>query len=202
AKSSAWQEFSLARRSLLSSQSAGLSTLYYLAAQRTPKDPSDPNSPSPESIASAIANWRTAPAPQGTPPDQTWYMQMQTALPAAVARETLFVLAEMQRELHQMRLENQRMMALQAVQGLGMLTAGKTILGMKQSAVQSAVSVMLAPAPSGSNAPSSSSSSDAAGAAASMAGTFDPKTGKYTPSAAGAAAAAGANKYTAPGTSP
>lgn len=146
--SAEYQDFAQTRRFLLAAQSAGLSNLYYLAQLRTP----NADGVSPQSLSDSVAYWRTDP-PQ--PNTTSWYMQMQTALPAMVARETLFVLAEIQRDLHEMRKENQRLLAIQSITQLAMVSPAKQILNVKLTQVQNKVAAVTAPPP-----PSGSTSDD------------------------------------------
>lgn len=113
-----YQRFVQDRRGFLSAQSVGLSNLYYLMALRTGKtknDGKDIEKPSAMMLSSQIANSRTA--------DPSWYADVQTAYPAAVAREAVYILAEMQKELHEMRVENQRLLATLSVQLLQQVAA-------------------------------------------------------------------------------
>jgi len=149
-----WQDFAQSRRHIVAAQSSGLSNLYYLAQLRTPNS----NGVSPQSTSDSVAYWRTDPPPAGANPSTTWYMQMQTALPAMVARETLFVLAEMQRDLHDMRKENQRLLAIQSIMQLSSLSPSKQILNVKLTQVQNKVAAITAPPPSSTSDKDSTSS--------------------------------------------
>lgn len=125
--SSEWQDFELYRRHLVSVQTAGLSNLYYLYNQRV----ADGNGNSPELLADQTATWRTS--------SKQWYTDMSTALPTVLLREQLFILAEMQRDLHEMRKENQRALASQAILLLRGTALSKSILGEKLNSVQSRI---------------------------------------------------------------
>lgn len=146
-----WASYDLSLRHVVSVQSAGLSNLYYLYSQRAP---ADKNGNSPESLANYTANWRVQ--------DPNWYTTMQSALPTVIARETLFVLAEMQRDLHEMRKENQRMLAVQSVIALQSIETYKVFLNMKLAAVKDKMNNMLNPPapPSATNAGTTSTDSN------------------------------------------
>lgn len=117
-----YQKFVHDRRGYLSSQSVGLSNLYYLMALRTGKTTNngkDVEKPSSMMLSNQIANSRTS--------DPTWYADVQTAYPASVAREAVYILAEMQKELHDMRVENQRILATLSVQLLQQVAANASL---------------------------------------------------------------------------
>lgn len=173
-----WQDFAQTRRHIVAAQSAGLSNLYYLAKLRT-ADPKTQQSP--QSLSDQIAYWRTTPPPQDSG-QNSWYMQMQTALPAMVARETLFVLAEMQRELHDMRKENQRLLAIQSIMQISSLSPSKQILNVKLTQVQNKVGNITAPPPTTSSTSSSSSSSSGTSGSTTSSGQVQaPDITKYLP---------------------
>ncbi len=157
--SAEWTEFAQSRRHIIAAQSAGLSNLYYLTALRTP----DSNGKSPLSLSDGVAYWRTNPLPAGANPSTSWYMQMQTALPAMVARETLFILAEMQRDLHDMRKENQRLLAIQSIMQLSSLSPSKQILNVKLTQVQNKVGAITAPPPSSTSTSTTSGTTNVGG---------------------------------------
>ena len=150
--SAEYQDFAQSRRHIVAAQSAGLSNLYYLAQLRMPNS----NNVSALSLSDAVAYSRTNPPTNGS---TNWYMQMQTALPAMVARETLFVLAEMQRDMHDMRKENQRLIAVLSMMQLSTLSASKQILNVKLTQVQNKVAAVTAPPPSSSSSSSSTNGS-------------------------------------------
>lgn len=127
--SPAYQSYQVQRRSLIAQQSAILSNLYYIYAKRLPIQTihaSDTalgvETPSAAQIQDYVSTWRTS-----TP---TWYTQMATASPSNVARETLYVLAEMQSELHRMHLENERIIALLATSQIQTVQQNKIGLGL------------------------------------------------------------------------
>lgn len=121
-----WISFTLARRNLLAVQNAALSNLNYLYNQRAP----DANGNSPESVANYVANWRTQNV-------NGWYDNMSTKVDLPILmRETLFVLVEIERDLHELRKENQRVLAANSIllgQGLNL---GKNLLNMRFTALQ------------------------------------------------------------------
>jgi hypothetical protein len=134
-----YQTYQVQRRALIARQSALLSSLYYIYQKRLPIPSihaSDTalgiETPSKAQIDHYIATWRAA--------SPTWYTQMSTAAPSAVARETLFVLAEIQKELHQIRLDNERLIAITAINQFSSLQAGKQILSITEKQVSNQIS--------------------------------------------------------------
>ncbi len=125
-----WINFTLARRNLLAVQSTAISNLNYLYNQRAP----DANGNSPESVANYVANWRAQNV-------NGWYDEMSTKVDLPILmRETLFVLVEIQRDLHEMRKENQRILATNSILlGQGM-TVSKPILNMRYQVLEKKIS--------------------------------------------------------------
>jgi hypothetical protein len=137
-----YQEYQVQRRQLIAQQSAALSNLYYLYSKRLPIETIHAGdtalgveTPSAAQIEHHIATWRTA--------SPTWYTQMATVSQTNVARETLFVLAEIQTELHQIHLDNQRLIALMAIGQLTSLQTNKQILGVTERQVQDQISQVI-----------------------------------------------------------
>lgn len=133
--SPAYQAFQVQRRSLLAQQSAILSNLYYIYSKRLPIQTvhaSDTalgvETPSAAQIEDYVATWRTT-----TP---TWYTQMATAAPSVVGRETLYVLAEMQTEIHRMHQDNERIIALLATAQLQTLQNNKIALALVEKNIR------------------------------------------------------------------
>jgi len=60
-----------------------------------------------------------------------YYNQMAKATPATVARETLFVLAEINSQLNAMRNQNDRVIAMNSINGLGQMAITNTFLDMQ-----------------------------------------------------------------------
>lgn len=150
-----WQDFELYRRHLVSVQSAGLSNLYYLYNQRV----ADANGNSPELLADQTATWRTS--------SKQWYTDMSTALPTVLLREQVFILAEMQRDLHEMRKENERALASQAILLLRGTALSKSILAEKLNAVQSRIRNIVNP-----NTSSTTSTGSVGGSISGTGSTF------------------------------
>jgi hypothetical protein len=65
------------------------------------------------------------------PKYSSYYEQMQDAPPATIARETLFVLAEIRKELYEMRMDQERLIIMQSMSGLQGLNAGQMAEEMK-----------------------------------------------------------------------
>jgi hypothetical protein len=105
-----FQKYRAALRSNLAAQSIGLSNLYSLMAKRVPQAGlgtkagiPDKTNASELEIQQYLASRRSQ--------NIEWYKQMAAASPATVSRESLFVLAEMQQQLFQMQLVNERILA-------------------------------------------------------------------------------------------
>lgn len=131
----AYQAYQVQRRSLVAQQSIILSNLYTLYSKRLPISTihaSDTalgvETPSAAQIEDYVATWRTA--------SPTWYTQMATAAPSNVQRETLYVLAEIQTELHRMHQDNERMIALLASSQLQNLSNNKIALGLIEKQIR------------------------------------------------------------------
>lgn len=131
----AYQNYQVQRRMLLAQQSAILSNLYYIYSRRLPIQTihaSDTalgvETPSAAQIEDYVATWRTS--------SPTWYTQMATAAPSNVARETLYVLAEMQTEIHRMHQENERIITLLATNQLQTLQNNKTALALVEKSIK------------------------------------------------------------------
>lgn len=119
-----YQIYQARRRTILAQQSAGLTNLYRIYAKRIPQPSlqagdSGLNTPAPsiQQIEDYIATWRVS--------NPNWYAQMSTAAPTTIARETLFVLAEIERELHNLHLDNERIITLMAINQVQSITAAK-----------------------------------------------------------------------------
>lgn len=139
--SATYQNYQVQRRQLVAHQSAALTNLYYIYARRLPiksikagDTALGKDSPSAFQIEDHVATWRTS-----TP---SWYAQMATETPTNIARETLFVLAEIQTELHRMHQENERMLALMAINQLQNVRTGKQTLMLSEKQVQDQISQM------------------------------------------------------------
>ena len=69
----------------------------------------------------------------------TWYTKMNAASATDVSRETLFVLAEIEAELFQLHLDNERIMATGSVGVLALGGAAKTALSAQADNVASEI---------------------------------------------------------------
>ena len=67
--------------------------------------------------------------------NSTWYTKMNSSTALDVSRETLFVLAEIQAQLYQLHLDNERMMATASVGVLGLGAAAKSTLQTQANSV-------------------------------------------------------------------
>lgn len=110
-----YQQYQLTVRSLLAAKSVAMSNLNLLLSERTPTQglatqagmPDNPNLPkgyaSPLGVQNYIANERVN--------NPEWFQQMKTASPAAVQREQVLILAEIESELQRNHLDNERILA-------------------------------------------------------------------------------------------
>lgn len=137
------QQFLLAKRALVAAQSLAISNLNYLAQERNIISglgtkagmttlPTDGNE-KPVADASLLQleefmiNRRVG--------NTAWYQAMNNAPPAVLQRETLYVLAEMQQQMLQMQMTNERLLATMSMiqmQANGMATA---TLGSQQTMI-------------------------------------------------------------------
>ena len=109
-------EYNVAVREYAAAQSVGLSNLYFMVAARLPtlnapaalKDKAIDGKVSARQIDQYLAEKRVV-TPQ-------WYIETTKASPAVIARETLYVLAEMRMEMYKARLLNERLLAVTSLQ--------------------------------------------------------------------------------------
>lgn len=130
-RSQVYQNFMNLRRSWLAAWSAAYDNLYYIYTQHS--IPTDANgnqvgNDSPMEISARIATARTS-SPQ-------WYSDIHGASSTVLQRETVFILAEIQRDLNEMRRENQRLLALQAIQLAVQLKQAKQFIKPLEVAVR------------------------------------------------------------------
>jgi len=104
-----FQKYELALRSAVASQTVATNNLNYLMAERTPvkglgtKAGMSTADASPLQVEKYQATRRVN--------SKQWYQQMQAATPATVQRETLFVLAELEKQNYQAHLDRERILA-------------------------------------------------------------------------------------------
>jgi hypothetical protein len=67
-----------------------------------------------------------------------WYTAMNTASPTALQRETVFILAEMQRQLYELRMLNERMLATLSTMQMTMLQLGTSQLTVQAQNIEQA----------------------------------------------------------------
>ena len=72
--------------------------------------------------------------------NSTWFTEMNNATSLQIARETLFVLAEMEAQLYQLHLDNERLLAATTAMQLQTVPFAKTALSQSQQAAQQAAS--------------------------------------------------------------
>lgn len=110
-------------RQYVAAQSIGLSNLNSILNDRLPiKDlavaadlPSKNENPdaSPAQVSEYMAKRRIT--------NQAWYLNMETAAPTTIMRETLYVLSEMRYEMHQNQILQERLLAAVSAMQLGLL---------------------------------------------------------------------------------
>lgn len=131
-----YQKYQAQRRTMIAQQSAALANLYRIYTKRLPQPSLLPGdtaigtpAPSIQQIEDYIATWRVT--------NPTWYAQMSTAAPATVARETLFVLAEIEKELHNIHMDNEKLITFAAINELQSISGAKKGLAViEPNAVQ------------------------------------------------------------------
>jgi hypothetical protein len=67
--------------------------------------------------------------------NEKYYNEMAKASPATIARETLFVLAEINSQLNAIREQNERMVIMNSISGLNQLAISNTVLNMQAQKV-------------------------------------------------------------------
>jgi hypothetical protein len=137
-----YQTFQVQRRQIVAAQSAILSNLYYLYSKRLPitsikagDTALNIENPSAHQIEDYIATWRTS--------SPNWYAQMSTAAPTNVAREALFILAEVQTELHRIHLENERIITLLAINQLINFQNSKALLSQSETNIRNKINAKI-----------------------------------------------------------
>jgi hypothetical protein len=134
------QRFILLTRAMVASQSVALSNLNYLAKEREvipdlgqqaamtslPTDGSenDVKDASQLQLEEFLVNRRVG--------NSAWYAAVNTAQPIAVQRETLFVLAEIEQQLLQLRMVNERLLAAMSVMQFQIAQLNKSQLSVIQ----------------------------------------------------------------------
>jgi len=133
-----YQQYKVMLRSNLATSSIALSNLNHLLSERIVQkglgnDTSIGKSDvSPLQLENYVANHRIA--------SKQWYQNMNSASPAVVQRETLFVLAEIESQLQRMHLDNERLLSVMSVMELQTTKQTAALTGnMQTQAVQSLV---------------------------------------------------------------
>lgn len=160
----AFKKYQLSIRSMLASQSVAMNNFYHIANERTPiysqnenrnladiskalgvtpqqvriTDPNNPNLKitvwayaSPLQIENYMANHRIN--------SSQWYQQMSAASPATVQRETLYVLAEIQSQLHQAHLDQERLLATMTAMQVQSGATNQMMLGTQANDMNEAI---------------------------------------------------------------
>lgn len=127
----AYIEFMMQRRYIVATRSIGLSNLYYLYNQRVSKYTVGDKPMSQMEIYNQNATSRIGNA--------KWYSDMIKAYPAQLAREQVFILAEMQQELHQMNVVMQRQLATQSAQVMQAASMGTQLLQINMQKIEEAI---------------------------------------------------------------
>ena len=126
-KSSSYKEYLVARRNWLSAWDVAYDSLTYLFTEHASPDGDKDSS---TELAYKIATRRTS------NPDGKWYSDMQGSIGPVLQREAVFILAEIQRDLNDLRREHQRLIAIQSAQLLQTLTQTKRLLQLKETNVK------------------------------------------------------------------
>lgn len=92
---------------------------------------------SPLQIENYVANHRVS--------NQKWYQQVANASPASVQRETLYVLAEMQSQMHQAHIDNEKLLATMTALQVQMASAGQTMLRTNANDLNTAIAEITKP---------------------------------------------------------
>lgn len=156
----AFKQYQLSIRSITASRSLGLSNFNDLIAERSPIETSSPNDSlrtlskaiglqptyhgtfynptlkkyvyaSPLQISNYTANRRVN--------SSQWYSAMATASPATVQRETLYVLAEIESQMHQAHLDRERLLATLTAMQMASSDTGQLMLQTQANAVNQAI---------------------------------------------------------------
>lgn len=131
------QNYFLKLRTYTSEASVAISNLNYILNERTQQQglgtaagmttlPTDASGSSPIANASPLQIEQFM--VQRRAGNKTWYTNVNSATATDISRETLFVLAEIETELFQLHLDNERMMAVGSVGVLGLGGAAKMSL--------------------------------------------------------------------------
>lgn len=165
--SDAYQNYKMTTRSIMASKSIALNNLNKLMLERTPietekpnptleklseaigvkpkqEEITDPNNPnkkikvyayaSPLQISAYTANHRVE--------SNDWYQRMATASPATVQRETLYVLAEIESQMHQAHIDRERMLATMSALQLESNTVNQMLLKTQAQNVNEAIDAL------------------------------------------------------------
>ncbi|MBA2654534.1 MAG: hypothetical protein H0U71_05660 [Gammaproteobacteria bacterium] len=137
-----YQSFQVQRRQVLAQQSVILNNLYWMYQRRLPISTIQAGdtglgvaNPSVAQIENYNATWRAS--------SPTWYTQMSTASETNVQREMLFVLAELQAQVHRLHQDNERMIALMTINQLSNIQASKQLLAISEKQVQDNINQLM-----------------------------------------------------------
>lgn len=130
------RDYKIRLRSMVAQRSVALNNLLQLYVDRMPvpnlgKDaglPGENPDASPAQVQEYLATRRTKNA--------SWYEEMSTAAPATVAREQLFLTAEIQRQIYQLHKDNQQMLLILSMIALQNLQMNKIIDHSKEDAAR------------------------------------------------------------------
>lgn len=138
-----YQQYQLLVRSLLASKSVALSNLNLLLSERIPVKglatqagmPNNPNLPAGYASPLEVENYITRERIN----NPAWFQQIKTASPAAVQREEVLILAEIENQLQQNHLDNERLLATLSTMLLQSSQANQLMLQAKAQDVNAII---------------------------------------------------------------
>jgi len=130
------REYKIRLRALVAQRSVALNNLLQFYVDRMPVPnlgkeaglPDENPDASPAQVQEYLATRRTK--------SPSWYEQMSAAAPATVQRETLFLNAEMQRQLYELHKDNQQLILLLSIMELQNLQMNKIVDQSKEAAAR------------------------------------------------------------------
>jgi hypothetical protein len=127
--------YTVSLRSIIAARSAAIDNLLKMYVRRLPIDGLGEKAGMPDKVDASPAEVEHYIATRRTT-DAQWYTSMSKASAPTVARETLFVLTEIQQQLYNLGQDNERMLAMLSVMQLDQVIAQKKALDEKESEVR------------------------------------------------------------------
>lgn len=131
----AGNNYKVALRSMIAARSLALNNLIGMYAKRLPIEGSGKEAGMPDQINASAAEVQHYIATRRAT-DKGWYASMSAATPATIARETLFVLVEIQREIYELRQDNERILATLSIMDLNNQASQQEALEAKEQEVK------------------------------------------------------------------